>query len=487
MKGKCCMKSTRSPLLSALFVSFLLFSCYSAEAAIRAAFGNPGDAQPVAGITTISGWAFDTETGSHIRKVTLLIDETLRRDIPCCSERGDVPPHFPTFPAEKTLNSGWGVTFNWGLLSAGVHTLRVEIESTSGQIFSTPTRTITVVKPGKFEFLDQFDLSAAEASILGSQLVLKGVKVRDKASKRTKTVDVRYRWFENSQSLGAIGSVTADGSWEPRFVFGDQVSPEYQSRTRESTELAMYYIQEETGVWINDYTVYTFVDRENFLDVFLEGRRWNRAEFREELIDRGDCWGEAGPAGSWGEAGPARSRGTGGHIFLYGEGWFRSNRELLGVIAHEYFHVVQFYGLSAFEAGVGSHDVVYKTGPAWLQEGSAVYVSDRTGAHEGFYSFAEVKAWRMAQSRETAAPLQSMETYNGLKAVADSVGYTLGSMAADFLVENFGGLPAVVSFYEEIGPGTTWQAAFRSTFGISIREFYTAFEAYRLENFPPLP
>ena len=85
MKGKCCMKSTRSPLLSALFVSFLLFPCYSAEAAIRAAFENPGDAQPVAGITTIRGWAFETETGSHIRKVTLLIDETLRRDIPCCS------------------------------------------------------------------------------------------------------------------------------------------------------------------------------------------------------------------------------------------------------------------------------------------------------------------------------------------------------------------------------------------------------------------
>lgn len=33
------MKSTRSPLLSALFVSFLLFPCSSADAAIRAAFG----------------------------------------------------------------------------------------------------------------------------------------------------------------------------------------------------------------------------------------------------------------------------------------------------------------------------------------------------------------------------------------------------------------------------------------------------------------
>ena len=477
------MKSTRAPLLSALFVSFLLFPCYSAEAAIRAAFENPGDAQPVAGITTIQGWAFETETGSHTRKVTLLIDETLRQDIPCCSERGDIPLAFPAFPAEKTLNSGWAMTFNWGLLSVGVHTLRVEIESTSGQIFSTETRTVTVVKPGDFEFLDQLDLSAAEASILGSQLVLKGVKVRDKASKRTKTVDVRYRWFENSQSLGAIGSATTSSSREPKFVFGSRVSAEDQRRMEESTALAMYYIQDETGLWINDYTIYVFLDRENFLDVFLEQRgipERERARLRREIINRGD---------NWASLDYTRTSGAGGDIFLYGEFWFDSNERLLRVIAHEYFHIIQFYGLSAFEAGVGSHDVVYKTGPAWLLEGSAIYVQYRTGAYEGLLehgasSFAGARTWEMAQARETTAPLQSTETFAGLFA-ADGVGYALGFMATEFLVENFGGLPAVVSFYEEIGPGTTWQAAFRSTFGISIREFYTAFEAYRLENFPP--
>ena len=92
----------------------------------------------------------------------------------------------------------------------------------------------------------------------------------------------------------------------------------------------------------------------------------------------------------------------------------------------------------------------------------------------------------MTQARETTAPLQSTETYNGLKA-ADGVGYPLGFMATDFLVDNFGGLPALVSFYDAIGPGTTWQDAFWSTFGLSVDEFYAEFEAYRLENFPPLP
>ena len=75
-------------------------------------------------------------------------------------------------------------------------------------------------------------------------------------------------------------------------------------------------------------------------------------------------------------------------------------------------------------------------------------------------------------------------------AVGGDISYPLGFMAVDFLVDNFGdlsALPALVSFYDEIGPGTTWQDAFWSTFGISIDEFYAEFEAYRHEHFPPLP
>ena len=473
----------KSPYGLILFLfGFLLLPYSSADAAIRATFESPGDAQPVAGITTVQGWAFETALDAHISGVTLIIDGTLRQDIPCCSERGDIPLAFPALPAEQTLNSGWAMTFNWGLLSAGVHTLRVEIASTSGQIFSTRTRTITVIKPGEFEFLDQFDLSAAEPSILGNQLVLKGVKVRGKASKQTKTVNVRYRWFQNSQSLDATGSVTAEGSWEPRFVFGDQVSAEDQRNMRERLELAMYYVQEETGVWMNDFTVYIFADRQNFIDVWLdthldhEGvRERDRARIRQGVKDN-----QAGVEYT-------DASGAGVDIVIFGEQWFADEY----LMAHEYFHVIQYGELTAFEAGVGSHDVVYKIGPAWLLEGSAIYVAVKTEAHEGSPEqrasrFAESKAWLMDRSQETAAPLQSMETYNGLKA-ADDVGYWVGAVAADFLIDHFGGLPALVSFYEAIGPGTTWQDAFQETFGMSIDEFYAEFEAYRLETFPPLP
>src|SRR5713226_444231 len=146
----------------------------SAQAAIMAFFESP-ETGPVSGIAVIRGWAFDTQAGVQISRVELFIDDARIGNAPCCSVRGDVQAAFPQFPIANTGNSGWGTTFNWGLLSPGAHTVRVEIRSTAGELFSTETRTVTVVSPGDFEFLDRFDLSRATASIAGGELVLEGV------------------------------------------------------------------------------------------------------------------------------------------------------------------------------------------------------------------------------------------------------------------------------------------------------------------------
>lgn len=132
---------------------------------------------PVSGITTIHGWALATEAGARIRRVDLFIDGQRVKDIlgilldeiPCCSERQDVRDAFPQFPAENTLMSGWGITFNWSLLSAGSHAVQIWITSTRGEVFLTDARRVTVVKPGDFEFLDQFTLSQAMASGLSRE------------------------------------------------------------------------------------------------------------------------------------------------------------------------------------------------------------------------------------------------------------------------------------------------------------------------------
>lgn len=186
----------------------LLFLPPSGQAAIQASFESPLNGQAVAAIFIIRGWSFDTQSGNQITGVKLFIDDVVAGDVPCCSGRADVQGAFPQFPTQNTLNSGWGITFNWGVLNAGTHTIRIEINSSSGEVFTTETRTVTVVRLGDFEFLDQFDLSQASVQVEGNDLVVKNLTVQDQATKRQKRVEARFRWFESSQSFGLIEAVT---------------------------------------------------------------------------------------------------------------------------------------------------------------------------------------------------------------------------------------------------------------------------------------
>src|SRR5262249_43810811 len=128
--------------------------------------------------------------------------------VPCCSQRGDVQTAFPQFLTDNTLNSGWGAVFNWGVVSAGPHTVRLFIRSTSGELFVTDTRTVAVVKPGDSEYLDPFDLSQATTSLQGEELTVDGILVRDKATQQQKRINTRFRWFKSAQSLGLTEATT---------------------------------------------------------------------------------------------------------------------------------------------------------------------------------------------------------------------------------------------------------------------------------------
>jgi hypothetical protein len=81
----------------------------------------------------------------------------------------------------------------------------VQLEASDGET-QTLTRTFTTLRIGGFPFLDQFDLAQASVRIEGDDIVLSGVQVRDKVSQQTKNIEVRARWFQNSQSLGIVAS-----------------------------------------------------------------------------------------------------------------------------------------------------------------------------------------------------------------------------------------------------------------------------------------
>src|SRR5262245_22567143 len=164
------------------------------------------DNSPVSGIASIHGWAFDSQSTGKVTEVALLIDGNPLGTIPCCSERADVQAAFSTLPTDNTLNSGWGMIFNWGRLPAGSHTMQLKITSATGGSL-VETRTISVVKPADFEFLDQFDLSRAMVSIVGQELLVDGVQVRDKTTQQSQEINAHFQWMTSSQSLQMVEAI----------------------------------------------------------------------------------------------------------------------------------------------------------------------------------------------------------------------------------------------------------------------------------------
>ena len=178
-----------------------------ADAAIKAEFESPLNGA-VSGIALIRGWGYDIRAGDRLSAVDLYVDGERETSIACCSERKDVQSAFPDAPKLNTLNSGWGLTFNWGNIPAGLHTVRVDLESTSGATLSTVERAINVVKLGDFPFLDLFDLSNATVGKAGQELTLSGVQVRDKDSQAEKTVDATFQWMRAAQGFQLTDSTT---------------------------------------------------------------------------------------------------------------------------------------------------------------------------------------------------------------------------------------------------------------------------------------
>jgi hypothetical protein len=175
-------------------------------------FESPEEGQVVSGVAIIRGWIVSDGIDASVSKVFLVIDGQPGGTAPCCSGRADVAAAFPD--NLNALNSGWGAVFNYGLLTPGPHTLGMRTGGYGSAYFHN--HTVTVVKPGGFEFLDQVDLSGATAQVAriplwgiansNKEIRIEGVRVRDKATRQEEIITVHLRWFQHSQALGIVSS-----------------------------------------------------------------------------------------------------------------------------------------------------------------------------------------------------------------------------------------------------------------------------------------
>ncbi|MGE0825452.1 MAG: beta-propeller fold lactonase family protein [Candidatus Binatia bacterium] len=166
------------------------------------------------GVGVVSGWAFSGTTGARINSVRLRVDGEAVGEIPCCGDRGDVAAAFPDI--EEALRSGFGALFNFNLLESGEHLFAVEVQDSTG-VTQNVEKRVTTAKLGDSEFLDEFDLSDATASILGDFLTLEKVRIRDKATQQSSEVTADYVWVESCQCFvlqQGCGNGTAEAGEE---------------------------------------------------------------------------------------------------------------------------------------------------------------------------------------------------------------------------------------------------------------------------------
>jgi YVTN family beta-propeller protein len=183
------------------FVSFIVVLTHQAWADIMVELESPAKDQKVSGIGVISGWAFSTTPGAHV-SVSVSIDGQAPINVPCCVDRVDVAK----VHGDQALNSGFGQTFNFNLLSGESHKIIVTVSDDQGGSVSSPDVTFTTVKPGGFEVLSLLDLLFADPSIDGQELVLKKVNADEKGTNKQQEVTIRLAWQPNTQVLGIVKS-----------------------------------------------------------------------------------------------------------------------------------------------------------------------------------------------------------------------------------------------------------------------------------------
>lgn len=191
-------------LLVSTLCMTLLFGPSAAKATITATLENPPDGEHMSGIHTISGWAY-SDTGAPV-SIRLRIDGEIQETIPCCGERDDVRANFPDAP----LATSFSLLFNYGRLSAGVHTIGVEVQA-AGESAVVLDHVVAVVKPGDVEFVETMDMTAATVRIEDNELLIADALVEHIPT------DLRLKYATSLQSplivearpSGADGSQTA--------------------------------------------------------------------------------------------------------------------------------------------------------------------------------------------------------------------------------------------------------------------------------------
>lgn len=135
---------------------------------------------------------------------------------------------------------------------------------------------------------------------------------------------------------------------------------------------------------------------------------------------------------------------------------------------HEYFHAVQ----QNIVGPCGACSI-----PQWFWEGAAVFVGTAASSKLGFNSYA-TDGRNFSVNRSIYGPTAKLTLSQVVKNDASTDPYGIGAIATEYLVANVG-MDRFLNVYREVGKGRPFSVAFQNATGISLVDFYSAFELSR--------
>ncbi len=156
----------------------------------------------------------------------------------------------------------------------------------------------------------------------------------------------------------------------------------------------------------------------------------------------------------------------------YDDAWVSKNqRHWSRVLVHEYAHGLQ-NELAGVHAGPRLPSGEHTLGPKWLVEGSAEVFEEEFYATITRFSERSIgKHTRIMRSIDT--PLNALRDK-----VSSTPDYDVSQYAADLLGQRFG-RAALLDYFAALRNATSWDDAFKVTFGMSIDEYEARFEDLR--------
>ena len=249
-----------------------------------------------------------------------------------------------------------------------------------------------------------------------------------------------------------------------KWVIGDEVPERHEHTVRLSVELMHNYALSVGMPEIEeDITVHVYYNFDNLVDAYYEMRGVSKGETPDNNWPNRDVLGFAGK----------------GYIFINTSNLDKLHRPFqFNLGAHEIVHA-QTFDLNDLNFG-GNNRVPYAV-PRWLDEGVAAFYSWQALSEGGVISYGEFRELFLRNAKRHPQPLEEIETLTGFQSKYNSGDH---SVLAVELLASRSGQSSLFQYYASLKPGTTWQDAFNSAFGMTVDQFYDLFEKHRAAGFP---